>query len=56
MYKFSLTGTTSNLLPAVVMVAIDTSDHLALVGYEIHWSIEAVHIPSFMTAGGNNAI
>ena len=50
---YKLSGTTSNLLLAVVMVAVDTSDHLTLVSYEIHRSIKAVHIPSFTTAGGN---
>ena len=32
------------------MVAVDTSDHFTLAGYEVHWSVPVVHVTSLSTA------
>lgn len=43
----------NNLLPPVVMVAIDTSNHLTVACLEIHWSIPAIHKASLSAAGSD---
>ena len=43
----------NNLLPPIVMVAIDTSNHLTVACLEIHWFIPAIHKASLLAAGSD---
>ena len=46
----------ANLLPAIVMVAEDTSNHLTIACLEIHRRIPVIHIASLTAAGSDTTI